>query len=53
MMNNMDYRQDNSHHTLFIKQVGQKINILLVCVDDMMIISDDRNEITRLKKKLP
>lgn len=30
----------------------QKVSILLVYVDDTVIIGDDENEITRLKKKL-
>lgn len=43
--------QGNSEHTLFIKHDGEKISIMLIYVDDMMITDDDESEITRLKKR--
>lgn len=49
-MKKMDYKQDNSDHTLFVKYVGHKVCILLVIVDDMMIRGDDEEEMVRLKR---
>lgn len=46
----MNCKQDNSDHT--IKQSGKKVSILLVYVEDMVIIGNDKDKITRLKKKL-
>lgn len=51
-MINMDYRQDNSDHTQFIKQDGEKSSILLVYVDDMVITGNDGKQITKLKRRL-
>lgn len=51
-MSNMDYKQGNSDHTLFIKMADKKVSILLLYVDDMVIIRYNKNEIIRLKKKL-
>lgn len=52
VMRSMNYRQSNSDHTLFIKYDGDKISILLMYMDDVIIIDNDENEITRLRKRL-
>lgn len=42
------YKQSNSDHTLFIKHKGEKVTVLIVYVDDMVLTGDVRNEsITR------
>lgn len=38
VMRSIKYKQGNNDHTLFIKYDGEKINILLVYVDDMVIV---------------
>lgn len=51
-MKSMDYKQDNSDHTIFIKHDDKKICILLVYVDDMIITGSDEKKITGLKRRL-
>lgn len=51
-MRKMDYIQGNSDHTLFVKKEGDKVCILLVYVDDMIITSDHHEKIIGLKKRL-
>lgn len=46
----MNYMQGNSDHILFIKREGEKISILLVYVDDIVITSDDKIKISKLRK---
>jgi hypothetical protein len=48
----MRYGQCNGDHTLFYKHSEQKITILAVYVDDIIITGDDEGEITRLQKCL-
>jgi hypothetical protein len=48
----MGYGQCNGDHTLFYKHSEQKITILAVYVDDIIITGDDEGETTRLKKCL-
>ena len=46
LINNM------ADHTLFYRSLGKKITILIVYVDDIIVIGNDRVEIERIKKKL-
>jgi hypothetical protein len=48
----MGYGQCNGDHTVFYKHSNQKITILAVYVDDIIIIGDDEAEIGRLKQCL-
>jgi hypothetical protein len=48
----MGYRQCNGDHTVFYRHSNQRITILAVYVDDIIIIGDDEAEILRLKKCL-
>ena len=51
-MRNFGYKQSNSDHTLFLKcQIG-KITTLIIYVDDIVVIGDDHEEISRLQKYL-
>jgi len=51
-MRKYGFRQSNSDHTLFIKHKGNKVTVLIVYVDDMIITGDDEEEISRLQKAL-
>ncbi|KAL6311416.1 hypothetical protein AAG906_035499 [Vitis piasezkii] len=46
------FQQSNSDHTLFLKHQVGKITALIVYVDDMIIIGDDIEEISRLQEQL-
>ncbi|KAL5829710.1 hypothetical protein ACOSQ3_019178 [Xanthoceras sorbifolium] len=46
------YQQSNSDHTLFFKHKGDKITILIVYVDDMIVIGNDDMEMTNLQRHL-
>jgi hypothetical protein len=46
------YRQSNADHTLFYKRTMDKIVILIVYVDDIVITGDDADEIAHLKGHL-
>lgn len=48
----MGYRQSNADHTLFFKRHHDKITILTVYVDDIVITGDDVEEISYLKKMM-
>jgi len=48
----MGYRQSNADHTLFFKHNYDKITILVVYVDDIVITGDDDKEILCLKRAL-
>lgn len=48
----MGYKQSNADHTLFFKQRGEHITILVVYVDDIVITGNDNEEIAWLKKML-
>lgn len=51
-MMNIGYKKGNSNRTLFVKQTGAKVTILLNYVDVMVIIDDHEEEITNLKEGL-
>ena len=46
------FKQSNSDHTLFLKHRDGKIIALIIYVDDMIIIGNDKEEIACLKKYL-
>lgn len=48
----LGYQQSNTDHTLFFKRHYDKITILVVHVDDIVITGDDDEEILCLKKTL-
>ena len=47
-----DYKHAQAYHTLFYKQLGKKITILIVYVDDIIFIGNDVGEIKSIKSKL-
>jgi len=51
-MCNMGYRQCNGDHTVFYHHSNNRVTILAVYVDDIIITGDDTLEIARLKKNL-
>ncbi|GJU45337.1 putative ribonuclease H-like domain-containing protein [Tanacetum coccineum] len=51
-MKHYGFKQSNSDHTLFLKQRGNLITCLIIYVDDMIIIGNDKEKITKLKKNL-
>jgi len=51
-MCSMGYSQCNGDHTLFYRHSGNRISILAVYVDDIVITGGDTLEITRLKENL-
>ncbi|KAL8104492.1 hypothetical protein AgCh_028637 [Apium graveolens] len=46
------YKQGNSDHTMFVKRKGEKITVLIVYVDDIVITSNDTCEIADVKRRL-
>jgi hypothetical protein len=48
----MGYGQCNGGHTVFYKHSKQKITILSIYVDNIIITGDDKAEIARLKGSL-
>ncbi|RDY02259.1 putative mitochondrial protein, partial [Mucuna pruriens] len=53
VMISLGYKQSQGDHTLFIKHsLDGKLTLLLVCVDDMIVTSDDEIEKLILKEKL-
>ncbi|KAK0585152.1 hypothetical protein LWI29_024002 [Acer saccharum] len=48
-MRRFGYHQSNSDHTLFFKRKGDKITILIVYVDDMIVTGNDDLEMTALQ----
>ena len=51
-MQKYDYHQSNSDHTLFLKHRQGKVTTLIVYVDDMIIMRDEVEEISRLQEHL-
>lgn len=47
-----EYKQAPTNHTLFYKHKDEKISILIVYVDDIILTRDDKDEMERLKKIL-
>lgn len=48
----MGYKQSNGEHTLFYKRSDDKVTILIVYVDDIIITGSDAQETERLKMQL-
>ena len=51
-MKNYNYTQSDSDHTLFYKHRQDKVTILIIYVDDMIITGDDSEEIGWLEQRL-
>lgn len=51
-MKKYGFRQSNSDYTLSLKHRQGKVTALIVYVDDMIIIRDDKEEISRLQRQL-
>jgi Reverse transcriptase (RNA-dependent DNA polymerase) len=51
-MRSYDYERGDSYHTLFFKRIGGKVVILIIYVDDIIIIGDDKVKIGALEGKL-
>ncbi|KAM7499356.1 hypothetical protein LguiA_023770 [Lonicera macranthoides] len=51
-MRKFGYSQSNSDHTLFLKKSHEKITVLIVYVDDMVLTGNDPQEQQALKKLL-
>lgn len=51
-MKKYGYNQSDSDHTLFIRRNGEKLTLLIIYVDDMIITGNDEEEITELQEKL-
>lgn len=50
---NQGYKQAHIDHTMFVKHSDSgKTTILIMCVDDIILIGDDLEEVTQLKKNL-
>ncbi|KAI5323321.1 hypothetical protein L3X38_032393 [Prunus dulcis] len=48
-MKDYGFKQSQADHTLFIKHGGDKITMLIMCVDDMVAIGNDAGEIEELQ----
>jgi Reverse transcriptase (RNA-dependent DNA polymerase) len=48
-MIDMGYQQINADHTVFSRQYGDRITMLAMYVDDMIITRDDEGDIVQLK----
>ncbi|KAF8411990.1 hypothetical protein HHK36_004549 [Tetracentron sinense] len=46
------YKQSQVNHTLFIKHSHQRVTILIVYVDDIVVTGNDYDEMGKLKRKL-
>jgi Reverse transcriptase (RNA-dependent DNA polymerase) len=51
-MKKYGFDQCDSNHTLFIKRKGDKLTMLIIYVDDMIITGNDEEEMHRLEEKL-
>ena len=45
----LEYKQSHADHTMFIKRSGDKITILIVYVDDIVVTGNDVEEVSHLK----
>lgn len=45
----MEYKQSNVDHIVFCRHNHNKVAIVIVCVDDIIVTSDDIDEIGHLK----
>jgi Reverse transcriptase (RNA-dependent DNA polymerase) len=52
VMISLGYQQINTYHTVFSRQHGDHITMLVVYVDNMIITGDDEGEIAQLKARL-
>lgn len=46
------YKQSNANYILFGRRSCAKVTILIVYVDDIVVVGNDSNEISQLKKFL-
>jgi Reverse transcriptase (RNA-dependent DNA polymerase) len=51
-MKKFGYQQSNADHTMFIQRKGEKICILVVYMDDIVLTGNDLMEMKRLKASL-
>ncbi|GKD37040.1 putative RNA-directed DNA polymerase, partial [Tanacetum coccineum] len=51
-MKKYGYKQSNSDHTQFLSHKGDRVTCLIIFVDDMIIIGNDKSEIKKLKEGL-
>jgi Reverse transcriptase (RNA-dependent DNA polymerase) len=51
-MKDYEFEQSDSDHTLFFKRREEKLTVLIIYVDDMIITGNDRDEIKRLEERL-
>ena len=51
-MKKYGYRQGNVNHTLFINCRGEKVTLLIIYVDDIVVTGDDTEEMERLQMYL-
>jgi hypothetical protein len=52
-MKRIGYHQGNSDHTLFIKRKNERVTLLIIYVDDMIVTGDDADKIKRLQEFCP
>ncbi|CAL5418427.1 unnamed protein product [Camellia sinensis] len=46
------YKQSNADHTMFVKRHANKVTVLIVYVDDIVVTGNDEEEVTHLKMLL-
>lgn len=51
-MKKYEYKQSNSDHTLFLRHQGEKVVVLIIYVDDIIITGDDTKGIAELQSLL-
>jgi Reverse transcriptase (RNA-dependent DNA polymerase) len=51
-MKSYNYQQGDLDHTMFFKKIKDKITVLIIYIDDMIIIGDYSIEIEKLEKRL-
>jgi uncharacterized protein (DUF2164 family) len=52
VMKKLDYQQNNADHIMFIRKKEEKICILVVYVDDIVLTNNDPTEMKRIKASL-